>query len=261
MIAHGVTLPAGVEIMKAAMVETATRDFSIDEGPPTDSRVNLLTGVHRKDVKRLRADQPTAPKRSFDSLCAAVIGQWLGDPDFLTEAGEPNDLARGEAGEAGAFDTLVKRVSVDVPVATVLQELSRLGLVEIGADGAIRLVSEAYLAKPGTLAALEAFEKNLAAHLDAATRNLITADAPPFMERGVHYNRLSEQSVRELQEMASRIAGEALLAINKAALARQTRDAEKPENSRRFSFGVYLHESEAKAPAPETPDETPDEET
>jgi len=40
-------------------VDVAVKEFPVDGKPQTDSRVTLLTGVHRKDVKRLR-NEPLA---------------------------------------------------------------------------------------------------------------------------------------------------------------------------------------------------------
>src|SRR5262245_40374757 len=46
------------ELLKGAYVEVATRELTLDDRPQTDSRVSLLTGVHRREVKRLRGELP-----------------------------------------------------------------------------------------------------------------------------------------------------------------------------------------------------------
>ena len=54
MLARGITLPYLAELIKSLLVEVAERDFQLDGKPVTDSRISLLSGVHRKDVNRLR---------------------------------------------------------------------------------------------------------------------------------------------------------------------------------------------------------------
>ena len=65
MIAHGITLPAVLSVLKQVYVEVAVDSFRLDGKPITDSRVSMLTGVHRKDVRtvRERGVPATAPPR------------------------------------------------------------------------------------------------------------------------------------------------------------------------------------------------------
>src|SRR3990172_164175 len=54
MLASGVTYPLVSELLKGVFVAVAERDFRLDGRPMTDSRISLISGVHRKDVRRLR---------------------------------------------------------------------------------------------------------------------------------------------------------------------------------------------------------------
>src|SRR6478609_12063294 len=55
-IHYGLTFPSLAELLKSVYVEVADEEFQIDGKVQTDSRVSMLTGVHRKDVKRLRSE-------------------------------------------------------------------------------------------------------------------------------------------------------------------------------------------------------------
>ena len=57
LISKGVGLPAFMELVKDAYVDVAVNEFPVGEKKQTDSRISLLTGVHRKDVKRLRTQK------------------------------------------------------------------------------------------------------------------------------------------------------------------------------------------------------------
>ena len=54
MLSRGITYPYLSDMLKGLFVEVADRDFRLDDKPPTDSRISLISGVHRKDVSRLR---------------------------------------------------------------------------------------------------------------------------------------------------------------------------------------------------------------
>ena len=57
LLAHSITFPFMSNLLKSIYVEVATNDFRIEGKPQTDSRISLLSGVHRKDVKNLRPER------------------------------------------------------------------------------------------------------------------------------------------------------------------------------------------------------------
>src|SRR5690349_16115418 len=54
MLAKGITYNYLSEILKDIFVEVAEKEFRIGGKPSTDSHLSLLTGIHRKDIRRLR---------------------------------------------------------------------------------------------------------------------------------------------------------------------------------------------------------------
>jgi hypothetical protein len=75
MIHLGLPLQSFVEVLKATYVEVAERHFAEDGRPLTDSQVSVLTGVHRKDVRRLRAE-PLQADALTPSLAMQVAMAW-----------------------------------------------------------------------------------------------------------------------------------------------------------------------------------------
>ena len=66
MLAQGITYPYLLELLKGLFVEVADKEFRLDARPPTDSRISLVSGVHRKDVSRLRQLLQTARRGRFN---------------------------------------------------------------------------------------------------------------------------------------------------------------------------------------------------
>ncbi len=248
LIAQGVTAPALYRLLKRLYVDVAEREFRLDDERPTDSRISLLTGVHRRDVREFRdaADPNAGAARQKVTAIASVIGRWLamaGD-----NGGAQNVPALSRSG-ADSFESLVQSVSRDIRPKTVLDELLRQGLVDVSStDGSVSLRTEE-LFGPGDLdQKMHFFAENVGDHLAAAVDNLL-AEQPRFMERAVFYNRLQGGSVDELERVARQLGSEALIDLNGRASALQAQDVDLPEGTERFRFGVFFYrEDEADEP-------------
>lgn len=244
MLANGITFQYLSEMLKSLYVEVAERDFRIDNKPPTDSRISLMSGVHRKDVSRLRAehqaDTPAAP--SVVSLGANLVAVWLGNAAYLDEAGQPLALPRykSEGGER-SFEALVASVNSDIRSKVVLDEWMRLGIARIDDDKRVCLNADAFVPSAGFDEKAFYFGHNLHDHLAAAAHNLQGLQ-PPFMDRSVHYDALQPASVQALAQQALDLGMKALLAVNKSAMQAEQSDAAAPaEAPQRMTFGVYFY--------------------
>ena len=54
LLSHQITYADCARILKECYVEVAEKEFVLEGKPQTDSRLSLLTGIHRKEVKNLR---------------------------------------------------------------------------------------------------------------------------------------------------------------------------------------------------------------
>src|SRR5690606_3448035 len=111
MLHFQVSYPYLITLLKSIYVEVADQEFGVDDKRQSDSRITLLTGVHRKDVKRLRAEQSIASyaPRTI-SIGAQLIAYWLGMEDFRDKDGKPKALPLRNAGTGTSehtFDDLV----------------------------------------------------------------------------------------------------------------------------------------------------------
>lgn len=240
MIAHGLSYTQLIVHLKRMYVDVAEREFTIAGRRQTDSRITLLTAVHRKDVKRLRGGQQTpVPPPARLSLHAEMIALWRGDPAFLDESGAPRALPLRAAPGEPSFDALVERVSKDFRGRVVLDEWLRLGLAK--QDGElVTLNAAAFVPRDGFDELAYYFGRNLHDHIAAAEHNLARR-GPPFLERSVYYDGLTPDSVAALREMAEKLGTEALLALNREALRRAGEDHDKPGPKQRFTFGAYFY--------------------
>ncbi len=257
LIARSVPFPLASNLLRGAYVEVATQEFPVDGKRQSDSRVTLLTGVHRKDVKRLRSRRraTAAPPRGA-SLGSQLIGRWTALPEYLDAQGAPRPLPRlPVAGEPHSFESLVRAVNTDIRPRVVLDEWLRRGIAHLDEQDRVCLNVDAFIPPDGSDEMAYFFGRNVHDHLAAAVHNML-GESPPFAERSVHYNRLGAAAVAELSELARRRGMDVLQELNARALALQQRDADQPDALQRFNFGLYLF---SETPPPSRADESDDE--
>ena len=242
LVARGFTYPMLADLLKQIYVDTADRDFRLAGAPPTDSRVSLISGVHRKDVRRLRG--ATAPDEEAIpdtvALGAQLAAAWTTQPEFVDSKGRPRRLARlASQGGRRSFEALVASVSSDIRARSVLDEWLRLGVVELDKEDRVVLRAAAFVPARGFDEKAFYFGHNLHDHLAAAAHNLLR-EGPPFLERSVHYDALGPRSEAELAALSEEAGTVALQAINRKAIACEARDRSDPAPRRRFTFGIYF---------------------
>lgn len=226
--------------MKEIYLSVSERYFQLDGKKLTDSRIHLLTGLQRKDIKAIRARVTTdeAPKNA--APISRIIGLWLAKHSEAD--GAPQALNR--LGPAPSFEDIVTSVSRDMHLRTVQDEMIHQGLAELSGDR-IYLTSAAYLPAEDDEALMGYLGANLGDHAAAAADNVLAAPEPgQHLERAVHYNRLGEASVKELNELSRSLLSEALSQINRRASELQQRDQGLDIANRRFRAGAFVYRAE-----------------
>ena len=111
MLRAGINWRELADVCKATYVEVATEDFGIRGRPTNISRVAILTGLTRKEVRRLRDLLEEASPEVFSRMNFAtrVLSGWHQDEEFLDAEGKPRPLPR--EGASGSFESLCHRYS------------------------------------------------------------------------------------------------------------------------------------------------------
>jgi hypothetical protein len=253
MMQSGVTFPILADMLRSLFVEVAVNDILTDTKARSDSRISLLTGIHRKEIRRLR-EEPREFQRTPDivTLAGQIVARWVGTVPFRDNNGQPRPLPRTGLGlqSAGAsFDSLVELVTTDVRPRAVLETLLSHGVVFVDAEDRVQLKAEAFIPRPGGEEQLFYFGRNLHDHVAAAVANIGAAGAAPFLDRSVHYDGLTPEQVASLQSYARAEAMRVLLDVNRRA-AELAEGCGCPGASQRVNFGVYIYD-EAEMSAPE----------
>ncbi|NOS97838.1 MAG: hypothetical protein HOP25_05135 [Methylotenera sp.] len=241
-LAQGINYQMLLETLKIVFVQVAEEDFKLAQREQTDSRISLLTGLHRKDVHRLR-DQPdnALNQPSLVTLGSQLVGLWISDADFIDVNGKPKPLSRlASIGGNISFERLVARVSKDIRARSVLDEWLRIGVVHIDKNDCVCLNTEAFVPNVGFEEKLFFFQQNMHDHAAATAHNLMNL-TPPMLERCVYYDGLTLVAINELKAIAENEGMVALKAVNARAIELQAECKNTIDANERFTYALYFY--------------------
>ncbi len=150
LLRYGIGYSEFAEIVKTVFVDVGSSDYGIRGRPTNISRVAVMTGLTRKEVRRLR----TKLESGDDSISVKstpiteIIHRWHAEDEFLDEAGRPAVLPFN--GDGLSFSELVRRFGGDVPPGAMRTELKRVGAVVEEADGELRVVRRTVIPEDDT---------------------------------------------------------------------------------------------------------------
>ena len=245
-INRNITLPVIVKVLKQAIVEAAEEQYKSDN-KLTNSRVSIMTGVHRKDVSAIRASGDV--KIIPNTLNARVIAEWTANPKFLQADGHPAILPKRGS---NSFEELVISLSKDIRPRSLLDEWCKRGIVSINEHDEITLHIKKYKPNESEEEKLHFFGENLADHIAASTQNLIEAE-DRFFERASYRDGLSSGSIKKLETIIKQRAMAMLVDVNKIAFEMSQKDRSKKEAKHRYRFGIYFYETKTETETEKSP--------
>ncbi len=225
LLRYGVSFEEFAGIAKRAYVEVAAKDFSLTQRPSSKSRIALLTGLNRREVARVLADEPNAdddPSASFNRS-ARIVSTWVRDRRFHDAGGEPAVLPL--EGEGASLDSLVRTQGSDIPVKTVLRELKNAGAVQELPDGRLRLLTPGYIPAASEIDKLQLLGTDVAALLATIDNNLSHPDTALF-QRKVSFPRLSDAGVALLKRRVREQGLDFLLELDRDLAKHDQADAD-----------------------------------
>ncbi|NOX70280.1 MAG: hypothetical protein GXP15_13910 [Gammaproteobacteria bacterium] len=135
------------EISKSAFVDVATKEYGLRGRPTNISRVAVMTGLTRKEIRRIR-DKISGGEEAVvarSTPLAELLHHWHSDRTFLSETGYPLDLPFDS--DSASFTLLVKRSAGDIPPGALRTELKRTGAIEEMPNGLLRPLTRGAMAK------------------------------------------------------------------------------------------------------------------
>lgn len=248
LLRYGIGYREFVEVAKTAYVDVASSDYGLRGRPTNISRVAVMTGLTRKEVKRLRdkiasGDSTIAVKAT---PLLDVLHHWHAQPEYTDSNGNPAKLPF--AGDEGSFSSLVKSFGGDVPAGAMRTELKRVGVVEEDEDGSLLAVARTMRPNAGHERLISMLVHGAYAHLSNIARN----SDPEFAEsrwanRIAHTTRLQESDTGQLRRIAKDRITDFAEAIDDLFMAYEALHSdESREKGEPVAVGVFYFEEQDK---------------
>ena len=241
LLRNGMSYGTFADLARWIYVDVATREFMIKDRKQTTSRVAVLTGLSRKEVKRMQ-EIPRPDNSHQDenyNRAARIIAAWRREPEFQNADGEPSTLSI--SGPWTTFSDLVRRFSGDMPVRAVLDELLRIGAVKQLDNGKIALLKKAYIPKNSAADKLHILGTDVRHLIATIDHNLNPETSAARFQRKVSYDNLPREALPTFRKLSFQKAQKLLEQLD-AWLADNDRDVSPSvEGTDRHLAGVGIY--------------------
>lgn len=241
LISKGITYQMASELLKRVYVQSALRHFK-GEDTATGTRLSLLTGLNRKEIRRLTTDAAEEKRpETITSFASATHAVWCSVRRWRDRDGKPKPLSRHPVGREASFDDLVRSITVDIRPGAVFEELVRLGYAHEDSEGYLHLNPRAFVSQSEFNDRLLPLGENLEDHAQAAVINVLSAQSL-FLDQAVFSDELSEPSVSMLAQLARDQWQHVYDETIKRAIEAEAADAEAGrERNQRIRLGMYFY--------------------
>lgn len=256
LLSWNITYPVFDEIARSLFVEVAEQDFSLPGKPRTDSRISLVTGLHRREVVRLRGLPVEGALRGLEqTVTTRLVGRWMAGPPFADRRGKARPLPY-EAGREGdpSFSRLVRETGFDGPTRSVLDEMVRAGAARLRDDGQVELVHDAEAPAVDLEGQFELLGSD-PGEVFATIFHNIESPREPWMHRKVVYDNVGSDALPELRGRTREVGAELVREANALLAARdRDRNADAPGGRRsRVVVATYYFEEPLESGPPDPP--------
>ena len=145
LLRYGIGYREFAEVVKTSFVEIASSDFGLRGRPTNVSRVAVMTGLTRKEIKRIR-DKIASGDSSISvktTPLSDVLHHWHAQSEFTDADGNPKKLPF--KGRGATFSNLVKRYGGDVTPGSMRTEMERVGAIKEDDRGNLKLIRRSFV--------------------------------------------------------------------------------------------------------------------
>lgn len=243
LLQHSFPYSAFEAVAKRVFVEVAMEDLALPGKKPSISRAALLTGLTRKDVNVLLAASWSSPEfgQVHYNRATRVLSAWVREGPYSAADGSPRELQiEGPAG----FAELAREHSGDIPYRAVLDELVRVGAVELASKGTVRLLQRAFVPSESVVHMLTILGSDVCELMETIVHNINRGTAPPRYQRKVMHTDIPLSALPKFRELSAK-KSQALLEEFDAWLSENDLSA-VPEHERpaaaKVGVGIYYYE-------------------
>jgi len=249
LLRYGVSHREFSELVKTAFVDVASTDFGLRGRPTNISRVAVMTGLTRKEVKRIRdlianGDRSIAVKTTPIS---DVLHNWYARDDFTDS--DSNPLRLPFSNGPVSFSSLVRAYGGDVPAGAMRTEMLRVGVIEQDENGDLIALSRAMRPDSDHQRLITMLVHGVYAHLGNVVHNTDpNSKEQKWGSRVAYTTALDSSEARQLRRIAKDRITDFAASIDDIFIAYEAIHprSQEEEQSAPVAVGVFYFEEDDK---------------
>lgn len=143
---NGINFKEFSNLCKTAYVQVATDEYGFEGRPTNTSRVALMTGLNRREIKSIYEQTGSQTSNTLSSppdRMGKILSGWYTDSAYLDKQQQPLDLAI--KGEKPSFESLIKDYGGDIASVTVLREFRHSATIIDTEEGKLKANARYYI--------------------------------------------------------------------------------------------------------------------
>ena len=242
LLRNGMAYADFTALVRRTYVEVAADHFELPGRKQSVSRVSVLTGINRKEVKRILSE-PSDITPPENNRAARVISGWMRDNNTTDTDGRPLPLSWGDTNAKASFEALVKKYSGDMTARSVLDELRRVGAV-VMEDNTVSLTANGYIPATSNEELLRLSSIGIADLVNTIDHNLSAENTATRLQLSVAYDDVPHDGVALFRNLSKEKSKELLQYLD-SFLATQDRTVNPSVSGQgryRTGLGIYYFE-------------------
>lgn len=241
MLREGVSYAMFSEIARGAFVQAAKEFDEIEGRKLSDSRISIITGLSRKEVKRLRElkTMTFSDDDARHNRAVRIVTAWNRQAKYCTRQKKPRVLPLH--GGSPSLSELVEEFGGGVPLRAVVDELNRVGAITETRPGHWRLENPAYVPNQSAETVMKILGTDVPLLVDTIHFNLEADQSNKRFQRKVLYDNMTEKDTREFQKYATAESFILLKKLDRWLAKREADpDLDPVDSSERMKTGVSI---------------------
>lgn len=243
LLSNGIAYGTFAELARKVYVDVAFDEMDT-AGRPTVSSVSALTGLTRKETKRLRELSNLIGEQSGDRYNRAirVISGWSNNPRFQDSKGQPALLPL--EGEDISFASLVRDYSGDIPVSAMLKVLESAACISVD-NKQVKLIRDAYIPQGAPIEKIRILGSDVAELIATIEHNLNAPTEQLLFQRKVSNTAIKPEAIAAFKKYSAK-KSQALLEDFYRWLAKHEVEPDSTnERGQYVAVGIYYTEHSA----------------
>ncbi len=246
LLRHSVSAGAMNEIVNRVYVEVAENEFTVPGRKQSDSRISVLTGLHRKHVARIKNDPPLEKVTLEEKHHRAVrvLSGWMRDRRYRTKAGNPAVLTfEGRR----SFSELVDKYSGGVPPRAIRDELARVDVIEITRQNGIKLKTKGFVPGSSDVEKMRILGMDAADLIATIDHNMAHKHPDLRFQRTVVYDSIPIEYASDFRKLVTKYGQELLEKLDRWLAKREKETQGKRGENIRLGASIFQFEEETNS--------------